>query len=312
MIQADLTPALRIENLRHSFGQTEALKDLSFNVPAGQLFALLGPNGSGKSTLFRLISTLAPVQAGSISVFGFDVARQQSQVRRKIGVIFQNPALDKQLTVMENLACHASLYGLGTAAWRPRAEVLLERFDLLARSGKIINTFSGGMRRKVELVKALLTEPAMLILDEPSTGLDLPSRLEMWKLLDQARQRSGLTVIVTTHLMDEADRCDGVAIIDRGRLLKIGSPAELKREIGGDVITFSGPDTEQLKTMVEQKLRVKVKQVNQSLRLEREHAHQFVPHLIEAVPGMIDSVSVGRPTLDDVFIHHTGRHITGP
>jgi ABC-2 type transport system ATP-binding protein len=287
------SPALLVDKITHHYGKRAALLDLSLTVNAGEMFALLGPNGSGKSTLFRLISTLMPIQKGLIRVFGHDAATRQAEVRRRIGVVFQNPALDKQLTVAENLDCHAHLYGLSGALLKQRRNALLERFGVADRAHDLAGQLSGGLRRRVELAKALLPEPKLLILDEPSTGLDV----------------AGLSIVLTTHLMDEAERCSRLSIIDHGKLLATGTPEALAGQVGGDVITFSGAYPEKIATLVEERLQVKVSRVDRALRVEKPQAHLFVPQLIEAVPGMIDSISIGRPTLDDVFVHITGRRL---
>lgn len=302
-------PALNVDHVTHRYAERVALSDLSFHVASGEMFALLGPNGSGKSTLFRLISTIMPLQEGQIVVGGFSVRSERDAVRGRIGVLFQNPALDKQLTVVENLRCHGHLHGIGGAKLRRRIGELLERFNLQDRAAERVAALSGGMRRKVELVKVLIPEPRLLLLDEPSTGLDVAARIELWNLLGETRKTSGTTLAITTHLLDEADRCDRIAIIDSGKLLTEGTPDELKSRVGGDVITFSGPHLDQLQAIVEEKMRTPVQRVDDVLRIERHDAHRFVPELIEAVPGMIDSISVGRPTLDDVFVHITGRRL---
>ena len=304
-------PALLLENVAFRYGERIALSDVSLRVEPGQVFGLLGPNGSGKSTLFKLLSTILPPQAGQMSIFGLDVSAQAAAVRRFIGVVFQSPALDKQLTVAENIRYHARLYGLDREKTEVDMMALLGRFGLVERKNDFVAKLSGGMRRKVELAKALLAEPKLLILDEPSTGLDLNARIDLWRLLGELRQhRPGLTVLLTTHLMDEADRCDRLAILDSGRVLADSTPDALKDSIGGDVIRFSGPDLPLLQSTVADKLGVASIEIDGKLHIERPSAHLFVPHLIEAAPGLIQSVTVGRPTLDDVFVRLTGRGLT--
>ncbi len=305
--------ALQVDRVSHHYTRDRAALDgLSFDVPAGEIFAMLGPNGSGKSTLFRLISTILPLQSGEIRVAGNSVRTDQDAVRGKIGVVFQNPALDKQLTVCENLRFHGHLYGIRGTPLQSRIDALLDRFDLAARASDRVMTLSGGMRRKVELAKALIPEPALLLLDEPSIGLDVSARIELWKLLAEMRKASGLTIVLTTHLMDEADRCERLAIINNGKLVAIDSPNELKSKIGGDVISLSGPDNAGLARVIEDKLKLQVTQLPSSLRIEKPDAHRFVSMLVEAAPGMIDTLSVARPTLDDVFVHLTGRGLNDP
>ena len=309
MSEAVPPPALSIRNVSYHYGQRQALDGVSFDVTPGRIYGLLGPNGSGKSTLFKLLSTIIPVQAGRVSVFGQDLDADPSAVRRTIGVVFQQPALDKQLTVSENLRYHARLYGIGRAEATRDIAALLARFDLADREKELVASLSGGMRRKVELAKAILTKPRLLLLDEPSTGLDVAARIELWRLLTELRSAGEMTVLLTTHLMDEADRCDRLAILDQGKLLADATPDALKGQVGGDVITFSGPQVGLLRQTVEARLGITVQQVEQSLRIERPAAHLFVPHLIEAAPGLIESVTVGRPTLDDVFVRLTGRRL---
>ncbi|MGN6625107.1 MAG: ABC transporter ATP-binding protein, partial [Tepidisphaeraceae bacterium] len=225
------------------------------------------------------------------------------------GVVFQHPALDKQLTVEENLRFHGKLFGLSIRDIKRRTAELLARFNLADRAHELVASLSGGMRRKVELAKAILATPKLLLLDEPSTGLDVAARIELWQLLRELRQAGDLTIVLTTHLMDEADRCDHLAIIDQGNLLVVDTPDALKDALGGDVITFVGRDLPQLQSVIQQKLGLSPQLIEDRLRIERPQAHLFVPQVIEAAPGLIDSISVGRPTLDDVFVHRTGRRL---
>ena len=302
--------ALTVQNVAFRYGERVALSGVSFEVMPGQAFGLLGPNGSGKSTLFKLLSTILRPQAGVMKVFGLDVAKQAAEVRRAIGVVFQSPALDKQLTVAENLRFHARLYAIPRKAADARMNGLLKRFDLSARRDDLVLSLSGGMRRRVELAKAILAKPKLLILDEPSTGLDVSARIELWQLLGELRKSDPtLTILLTTHLMDEADRCDRLGILDQGKLLADATPDALKDAIGGDIIRFGGPDLKHLREVIHAKLGVEAKVVDDRLHIERPSAHLFVPHLIEAAPGLIETVTVGRPTLDDVFVRLTGRRL---
>lgn len=305
----EAAPALSIQDVSHRYGERQALAGVSFAVQPGQVYGLLGPNGSGKSTLFKLLSTIIPLQSGVVGVFGHDLAADPSAVRNLIGVVFQQPALDKQLTVGENLLYHARLYGLARGQATADIDALLQRFNLADRRKELVASLSGGMRRKVELAKAILTKPKLLLLDEPSTGLDVAARIELWRLLTELRAAGDMTVLLTTHLMDEADRCDRLAILDGGKLLADATPDALKDGVGGDVITFSGPRPDLLRETLQTKLGLTVQQVEGTLRVERPAAHLFVPHLIEAAPGLIESVTVGRPTLDDVFVRLTGRRL---
>jgi ABC-2 type transport system ATP-binding protein len=304
---ASTGPAVRVDRLTHSYGGRVALDGVSLDVARGETFGLLGPNGSGKTTLFRVLSTLIPPQGGRATILGADLASARDRIRADIGVVFQSPALDRQLTARENLACQGALYGLRGAALRRRADELLARVKLLDRADERVDRFSGGMRRRVEIAKGLLHRPKVLILDEPSTGLDPGSRLDLWDLLSDVRSNEGVSILLTTHLMEEADKCDRIALMDAGKVLACDTPAGLKASIGGDVITLTSRDPDSLARRVREKLGVETSRVGDSLRCERPRGHELVPALIEAAPGLVDSVSVGRPSLEDVFVRLTGR-----
>jgi ABC-2 type transport system ATP-binding protein len=301
-------PIIQTQKLTHRYGERIALHELSLSVARGEIVSLLGPNGSGKTTLFRILSTLIPPQDGRATIFGLDLAdrAQRERVRQGIGVVFQNPGLDKELTAEENLTYHGNLYGLRGPALRNRVRDLLGRVDLLDRGDERVKTFSGGMRRRVELAKGLINRPRLLLLDEPSTGLDPVARADVWRYLEQVRSEDGVTVLLTTHLMDEADRSDRVAIMETGNLVAEGTPAALKERVGGDVITLSTRSPQEAQTLLRDKLKIDADVADAQLRFERPRGHEFVPELIEALPGLVESVSVGKPTLEDVFIHATG------
>jgi ABC-2 type transport system ATP-binding protein len=295
-----------VRNLSHSYGDRKALDGVSFSVERGEVFGFLGPNGSGKTTLFRLLCTLISPPPGTVSILGHDPATDRDAVRRDIGVVFQSPAVDKQLTAEENLIHHGHLYGLRGADLKTRAAEALAVFGLADRAKERVERFSGGMRRRVELAKGLLHRPRVLLLDEPSTGLDPLARIELWRQVRQIAE-GGVTVLVTTHLMEEADLCSRLAILRLGKLLACDTPANHKARIGGDVITLASPNPQAVREAIVQKLGVETEVVGNSVRLERPRGHEFVPQLIEAAPGLVDSVSVGKPTLQDVFIRLTGQ-----
>ena len=299
---------VEIERLSHSYGQRAALVELSLHVDRGEIFGFLGPNGSGKTTLFRILCTLIAAEPGKVKILGLDLAQNCRQVRRQIGVVFQSPSLDKQLTAEENLRQQGHLYGLSGSELSKRIERLLERVNLLDRRHERVERFSGGMRRRVELAKGLLNQPRLLLLDEPSTGLDPAARIELWRLLREIQQNDGVTVLLTTHLMDEGDRCSRLAILDRGRLVACDTPAAMKERIGGDVISLTTREPQRVAGILNDKFQLATETVDGTVRLERKRGHEFVPQLIESLPGLIDSVSVGKPTLEDVFIHVTGRY----
>ena len=302
---------LEIQGLSHAYGQRQALVNVDLSVEHGEIFGFLGPNGSGKTTLFRILSTLIPPQSGIVKLWIegaglLDLAADRDRVRQNIGVVFQSPSLDAELTAEENLRHHGHLYGLRGADLDERVKQMLRRFSLEDRRREYVKKLSGGMRRRVELAKGLLTAPRLLLMDEPSTGLDPTARIEMWQLLEDCREKDHVTILLTTHLMDDAEHCDRLAIMDQGKIVACGTPMELKERVGGDVITLTSRDLPALKEALATKLSVQAEIVDSMLRIERPRAHQFIPQLVESAPGLIESVAVGKPTLEDVFIHVTG------
>ncbi len=305
-----VTPsALQVDSVRFRYGEREALRGVSFEVAPGEIFALLGPNGGGKTTLFRIVTTLADAAEGNVRVFGEDAATAPARVRRNIGVVFQSPALDPQLTVQENLAHQGHLYGLRGSDLVSRIDRALTGVGLGDRRKDYVRSLSGGMQRRAEIAKALLHTPRLLVLDEPTTGLDPGARRDVWQQLRVLRERDGTTVVLTTHLMDEAARCDRVAIIHEGRLVALGTPETLVSAVGGDVIMISTADPERLAARVRERFNVQADIIDDRVHIERPRAHEFVPALVEAFPGEIDAVSFGKATLEDVFMHHTGKRL---
>jgi len=303
--------AVEVKNLRHRYGEREALKGISFAVGRGEIFGLLGPNGGGKTTLFRILSTLMIPTSGTASVLGSVLDQSPSQatlqaIRQSIGVVFQAFSLDKKLTVRENLLHQGHLYGLSGGALRRRIDEMLERFKLSDRRRDRVETLSGGLCRRVELAKGLLHRPSLLLLDEPATGLDPGARHDLWEYLQGLRKEGSVTVLVTTHILEEAERCDRIGILSRGEMVALDSPEALKARIGGDVLSIDSPAPEALASAIREKLGADAQVVDGSIRLERPEAHRFVPTLIEAFSGQISAVTVGRPTLEDVFIRLTG------
>jgi ABC-2 type transport system ATP-binding protein len=298
--------AISVQGLTHSYGSRRALDSISFDVAPGEIFGLLGPNGGGKTTLFRILATLLPVQAGAAHLLGLDVADEPSRIRSAIGVTFQSPSLDRKLTVRENLATQGRLYGLSGEELRTRIETLLARLGLADRAGDRVESLSGGLARRVEIAKGLLHDPRVLLLDEPSTGLDPGARLDLWRYLSLLREEAGVTVLVTTHLMEEAERCDRLAILDSGRIVALGTPAELRRSIGGDCLTIESPVPEELARRIAERLEVRPAIVAGQIRVEVGRSHDFVGQLLESFGPEISSISLGKPTLEDVFIQRTG------
>jgi len=298
--------AIVIENLRHEYGDRAALSGVSFDVHPAEIFGLLGPNGSGKTTMFRILSTLMTPTSGRAAIAGFDVAASPANVRRQIGVVFQAQSIDVKLSAYENLWHIGHLYGMRGSALKARVNEMLERVALADRANEKAETFSGGMQRRLELAKGLLHRPSVLLLDEPTTGLDPGARIDLWQYLKVLRNQEGVTVLVTTHLMEEAERCDRLAILSEGRLVALGTPAELKSEIGGDVILLESSNPEALAEKMRAHFNVAPQVLDGRVRLEREAGHKFITEVVEAFPGEIHSVSVSKPTLEDVFIDRTG------
>ena len=297
---------ISVQDLVHRYGDRAALNGVSFDVRPAELFGLLGPNGSGKTTLFRILSTLMIPVAGRALILGFDAARDPNNLRRHIGVVFQAQSIDIKLTAAENLRHQGHLYGLRGAALKSRIQEMLTRVGLADRAREKAETFSGGMQRRLELAKGLLHHPSVLLLDEPTTGLDPGARRDLWQYLQILRDEEKVTVIVTTHLMEEAEHCDRLAILNEGKLVALGTPAELKHEIGGDVILLDTRDAEALADKIRSRFDVDAQVLDGQVRLERENGHRFITDVVEAYPGEIEAISVSKPTLEDVFIHRTG------
>lgn len=304
MEEAEL--AIRALGVSHAYGSRQALVDLSLEVRRGELFAILGPNGGGKTTLFRLLSTLLPPQKGSLSVLGYDVALQAAAVRGLIGVVFQAPSLDRKLTVTENIRLQAALYGLSGRELTRRLDELLDHFTLKDRAHELTERLSGGLKRRVELAKGLIHRPAVLLLDEPSTGLDPAARRELWQYLRQLQGAERTTIVLTTHYLDEADGADRVAILNEGRLVALGPPEELRAQVGGDTITIETPDPPVLAADITERLGLPARTVADAVRLEIPDGHTWIARLIETFPGRVNGIRLGRPTLEDVFIARTG------
>ena len=299
-------PIIAVRDLVHRYQDRTALNGVSFEVRPAELFGLLGPNGSGKTTLFRILSTLMVPTLGSAMITGFDAVRQPEALRRHIGVVFQAQSVDLKLTAYENLWHQGHLYGLRGPELKKRITEILTRVGLLDRRDDRVETFSGGMQRRIELAKGLLHHPEVLLLDEPTTGLDPGARHDLWQYLQILRDQERVSIIVTTHLMEEAERCDRLAILNEGNLVALGTPEVLTREIGGDVILLEARDPQTLAERIRSKFQVDATVMDNHVRLEIENGHHFVPDVVEAFPGEIQSLSVSKPTLEDVFIHRTG------
>jgi ABC-2 type transport system ATP-binding protein len=301
-----LSPAIEVRGVSHSYGPRRALDGVDFQVDAGTIFGLLGPNGGGKTTLFRILSTLLPIQSGRAILLGCDVGKRPNDVRRKIGVTFQSPSLDPKLTVAENLRHQGHLYALSGHLLRERIEQLAAKLGFADRLRDRAEILSGGLKRRVEIAKGLLHRPHVLLLDEPSTGLDVGARHDLWRYLRGLKGESGVTVLVTTHLMDEADRCDRLGILDRGRLVALGAPEALRSELGGDCVTVHSEHPDDLATRIRERFGVTPQRIDGALRVAKNRGHEFVRDLVETFPDEVTTISLGKPTLEDVFIDRTG------
>jgi ABC-2 type transport system ATP-binding protein len=301
-------PPVEVENLSHTYGARCALAGISFRIAAGEIFAFLGPNGSGKTTLFKILSTLIPVTHGTVTLLGYNLARESYRVRKHLGVVFQHPSLDLKLTVAENLRHHGHLYGIWGNELKRRIRRVLNQQELTDRADDLAETLSGGLRRRAELAKTLLHQPKLLLLDEPSTGLDPIARRKLKESLENLRAMAGVTIVLTTHILDEAEMCDRVGILNAGKLVAIGTPEELKDQVSGDIVIVDSPVPEQLAPKISRRFGYAAASVDGVLRIECHRGHEFVRDVVAAFPTEIRSVRSGKPTLEDVFIKLTGRH----
>lgn len=295
-----------VEELTHAYGTRPALEGVSFEVAAGEIVGVLGPNGSGKSTLFRILSTLMAPRSGRALVAGLDTVRQAAAVRSRLGVVFQSQSLDKILTVGENLTAQGRLFGLSGRRLKSKAAELMRRMELYERRNDRVENLSGGLRRRLEVAKALLHQPELLLMDEPSAGLDPTARRELWSYIERLRHEQGVTVLVTTHLLDEAERCDRLLLLHRGRIVAAGSPAELKARIGGDVVVLEADSPEEAAGLLRLRFGVEARVAGGAVRVETANGHRFIAEAVEALGGRVRSVALHKPTLEDVFLDETG------
>jgi ABC-2 type transport system ATP-binding protein len=298
--------AVSVEAVTHRYGSREALRQVSLSVESGEIFALLGPNGGGKTTLFRILCTSFPPTEGRAAVFGLDVLREAAAVRRLIGVVFQSPSLDRKLTAVENLWHHGHLYGLRGRTLRDQIAEMLGRLGLADRANDRVERLSGGLQRRVELAKGLLHRPQLLLLDEPSTGLDPGARRDLWNYLRQLRDGDGLTILLTTHLMDEAEQCDRVGILNHGELVALGTPRELTGELGDEILYLESRQPQQLAERIGAELKLDATVIGETVRIAHGTPHELIAQLFERFPGAINSVTIRRPSLEDVFLQRTG------
>jgi ABC-2 type transport system ATP-binding protein len=296
--------AIEVEGLRKSYGDLEAVRGVDFVVPAGETFGFLGPNGAGKSTTIKILCTLADANGGSAVVAGFDVRKQRDQVRKNIGLVFQDTTLDGYLTAELNLRFHAELYGMPRESIPGRIEKVMRMVGLWERRESKVLTFSGGMKRRLEIARGLMHSPRVLFLDEPTVGLDPQTRASIWEYIHELREQEEITIFLTTHYMDEAEHCDRIAIMDEGKLVALDTPDALKAQVGTDRVTIQTDDNE--------KALAKLKDAtltSDGIVINVEDGESYVPKLFKTLKVPITSVSISRPSLDDVFLSYTGRTI---
>ena len=304
-------PVVRITNVSYSYPGQSALTEVSISAFKNELVGILGPNGSGKSTLFRVLSTLLLPSTGSVEIDGMDILRFPNEGRKRTGVVFQSSGLDLKLTVNENLTYHGQFYGLGGSILAGRVHHLLESFGLLGRRNDSVETLSGGLQRRVDLARGLLHQPPVLVLDEPSTGLDPAARLDFWHFLSQAMKEGRMTVLLTTHLLEEADRCDRVVIMDGGSVVVSGSPSELKASLGGDIVVITASDPHRLAKRIRREFHIQGAVIDRELHLETNDGTRLIPRLVKAFSGAIEAVTIRKPGLQDVFLRRTGHRLGG-
>jgi ABC-2 type transport system ATP-binding protein len=304
-----MASAIDVDTLEKRFGPLQAVAGISFQVAPGELFGFLGPNGAGKTTTLKMLCTLLAPSGGRASVNGFDVVRQRDDVRRSIGITFQDASLDEQLTAVENLRFHAMVYKVPSAEREARLEQALHLVELTDKAGVIVKTFSGGMKRRLELARSLMHRPAVLFLDEPTLGLDPQTRRRIWEFLKELREKHGLTLFLTTHYMDEAEACDRVAIIDHGQIVVLDTPKALKSRLGKDLVQLQSPRPELLADELRQHFQLESKIDNQTVTVSVEQGDRFVVKMMPLLKTELTSLNVRRPTLEDVFVSLTGRQI---
>jgi ABC-2 type transport system ATP-binding protein len=303
------TPAIEVVDLVKSYGSTQAVRGVTFSVGAGEIFGFLGPNGAGKTTTIKMLCTLLAPTAGSARLAGHDVVTEPDQVRRRIGVIFQEPALDDRLTAVENLSLHAVAYRVPRAERAARIEEALQFVELHDRRTDLVRTFSGGMKRRLEIGRGLVHRPDVLFLDEPTTGLDPQTRARTWEVLRGLRARYGTTLFLTTHYMEEAENCDRIAVIDHGQLVASGTPEALKKQVGKDLVTARAADPEPLATLLRERYGLEATRAEGGITFLVEQGDAFVVKLLTEDRPRLEGISVRRPTLEDVFLSLTGRQI---
>jgi ABC-2 type transport system ATP-binding protein len=301
--------AIEVTSLEKSFGEIEAVRGVSFDVAAGEVFGFLGPNGAGKTTTINMLCTLTKPSGGSALVAGHDVVRERDDVRRHIGLVFQDPTLDGYLTAEQNLRLHAELYGVDRTLVPARMRQVLEMVGLWERKDTPVRTFSGGMRRRLEIARGFMHSPRVLFLDEPTIGLDPQTRSSIWRYIRQLKEAEEITIFMTTHYMDEAEFCDRIAIMDRGEIVALDTPEALKAQVGADRVRIQTEDDDAAIATLAERFGLEAQIAEGAVTFYVPSGEEFVPRLFAELGVPIRSVSVSRPTLDDVFMSYTGSTI---
>jgi ABC-2 type transport system ATP-binding protein len=301
--------AIVVSELTKDFGEIKAVRGVDFEVASGEVFGFLGPNGAGKTTTINMLCTLMKPTSGSATVAGHDVVTERDDVRRNIGLVFQDPTLDNYLSAKENLKLHAELYGLEKSLVAPRMQQVLEMVGLWERSDSPVGTFSGGMRRRLEIARGMMHSPHVLFLDEPTIGLDPQTRRSIWSYIRELRESEHITIFMTTHYMDEAEWCDRIAIMDHGQIVALDAPATLKAQIGKDRVSIHTDNDEAAIAELEEHFGIEAKVAEGAVTFGVPGGEEFVPRLFAELDVPIRGVSVSRPSLDDVFMSHTGTTI---
>lgn len=300
---------ITVENLTKRFGELVAVDDISFQVAPGEIFGFLGPNGAGKTTTINILCTLTKPSLGKATVNDYDVVHQQSQVRQSIGLVFQDPSLDEHLSGWQNLYFHALVYNVPATVRRQRIEQMLKMMELWDKRNSVVQTYSGGMKRRLELARGLLHYPRVLFLDEPTLGLDPQTRNRLWEYILELRKREQITIFLTTHYMDEAEHADRIAIMDYGKIVALDTPKRLKRIVGKDIISVGTYDNDKVAEEIRQRYQIEVRQDNNELIFKIAKGEKFLPSFIKEFGSRVISIGLRHPSLDDAFLKLTGREI---
>ncbi len=302
-------PIIRVENLTKQFGAITAVNDVSFEVDEGTIFGFLGPNGAGKTTTINILCTLLLPTSGMAFISGHDCVKEPSEVRKSIGIVFQDTTLDKDLTAYENLMFHAYLYDVKRIERKKRIDDALHFVGLYERRNDLVKKFSGGMKRRIEVARGLIHKPRILFLDEPTLGLDPQTRANLWEFIVELPRKHNVTIFMTTHYMEEAEVCDRIAIIDNGKIITTGTPDELKKTVGGDVIYIKTSDNKKAKLEIEKLFNADVSEKDGELFFTSLRGDACIPEIIKTIGETVLSVRLQRPTLNDVFLKMTGKEI---